>query len=78
MLTTTDNPFNPYTDFKSWYAYDIQMGYNTCGYLARVAYISDELPDTDQEQAIEDAIEEILELDLTGKYVRASPEEKKD
>ena len=35
-ITTLDNPFNPFTDFKQWYSYDIQMGYNTCERLASI------------------------------------------
>lgn len=77
MLTTVDNPYNPYTDFKSWYAFDVSQGYNTCSYLARIARTSDDLPDTESERAIELAIEEILELNINGVYVRAVPETEK-
>lgn len=73
MLTTTDNPFSPYTDFKSWYAYDVEKGYNTCSYVARIARTSDELSDADQQVALDDAINEILELNLLGIYVLAKP-----
>ncbi len=43
MLTTEDNPYNPFTNFDEWYAFDTQKGYNTCGYLARVSFTSSEL-----------------------------------
>ena len=29
MLTTTDNPFNPWIDFDTWYAEDIRLGHDT-------------------------------------------------
>ena len=29
MLTTIDNPFNPFTNFDDWYAFDTSKGYNT-------------------------------------------------
>ena len=33
MLTSIDNPDDPFEDFKSWFKYDVEHGYNTCGYL---------------------------------------------
>ena len=29
FLTTNDNPFNPFTQFKDWYSYDRALGYYT-------------------------------------------------
>ena len=37
MLTTVDNPFDPFTRFEEWYAYDVRMGYNTASFLERIA-----------------------------------------
>lgn len=35
-LTTTDNKFDPFTNFENWYDYDQnQMKYETCSLLAR-------------------------------------------
>lgn len=33
MLTTVDNPWNPFTHFREWYVYDIMHGYHTLSYL---------------------------------------------
>ena len=68
MLTTEDNPYDPFTQFDEWYAFDIQKGYNTCAYLARIAVTSDELSETDNDQALDAAIDEIMEFNLTGNY----------
>lgn len=66
MLTTIDNPYNPFTDFDDWYAYDTAMGYNTCGYLARIAATSPVLSDTENQKELERAIDEIVEFNVYG------------
>ena len=68
MLTTIDNPYNPFEEFDKWRAYDIAQGYFTCEYLARIAIISDDLSDDDMRSTIENAIDEIVELNLLGIY----------
>ena len=60
-LTTTDNPFNPFTEFLQWDSWDRAAGYNTSSYLARIVITSEELSEPDQEEAIESAIDEIIE-----------------
>lgn len=68
MLTTVDNPFNPFTQYDSWYAFDQRMGYHTTEFLARIVKTSDELSETDQSIAIEDAIDEIVRENILGIY----------
>lgn len=68
MLTTVDNPFDPFTQFDEWYAYDVAMGYHTSSFLARIVKSSDELSDADQDLAIEEAIDEIVRLNVLGLY----------
>lgn len=68
MLTTVDNPFNPFTEYDQWQAYDAQLGYHTPSYLARVAMISNELSEADQSLAIEIAIDEIVRENITGVF----------
>lgn len=37
VLTTVDNPYNPFEDYDTWYAYDTKvLRYNTCGVLDRM------------------------------------------
>ena len=68
MLTTIDNPFDPFTQFDEWKLFDESKGYNTCEYLARIVKSSDELSEPDQDLAITDAIEEIIRLNILGIY----------
>ena len=76
FVTTTDNPANYFTQYDAWVAYDeVVCGYYTKNYVARIAAISSELSKKEMEQAIEDAVDEIIEMDLryispvTGKEV---------
>lgn len=70
MLSTSDNPFNPWVQWDEWFAYDTQLGHHTTSYLARIVVTSDELSEPDQAQAIEDAIDEIVGLNLNGLYIK--------
>ena len=59
-LTTFDNPFNPFDDFTSWWLFDNEKGYNTCGYLDRIAHVSDDMTQKEVNEEIERAIDEII------------------
>jgi hypothetical protein len=66
MLTTLDNPYNPFTQYDDWYSYDTTKGYNTCAYLARVAKSSE----LDEDQAIDQAMNEIVDHNILGNYIK--------
>lgn len=72
MLTTTDNPYDPFTQYDQWYGFDSRQGYHTPEYLARVAIVSDEVSDVDESLAIEEAIDEIVFENVTGLYKKVS------
>ena len=63
MLTTKDNPYNPFTQFNDWFMFDELKGYHTCGYIDRLAHTSDDLSDSVNKLIIDVAIEEILALE---------------
>ena len=68
MLTTYDNPYDPFTQFKHWFLYDCEKGYNSPSYLARIAQVTDAMTDEEKEAEIERAIDEIIRLDFMGIY----------
>ena len=68
MLTTFDNPYDPFEDVTSWLLFDNEKGYNTCNYLARIAKTSDELSDQENNKEIERAIDEIIYYDPFNMY----------
>lgn len=70
MLSTIDNPYNPFDDFDNWYKFDMDHGYGTCSYLARIARTSDQLSDAENEREIERAIDEIIKYDFMNQYVK--------
>ena len=74
MLTTVDNPFDPFTEFDSWYTWDFNHDYHTPGYLARVVVSSEELSEGEQLRAIEEAIDTILEHDEMDLYIKVFSE----
>lgn len=74
MLSTIDNPFNPFDDYEAWLAYDLALGYDTSGFLGRIATLSDDLSDSDQVMALESAIDEIVRENVTGTYIKVQRE----
>lgn len=74
MLTTIDNPYDPFTQFNEWNTYDIEKGYNTNGLIARiVALRNGNEPfndDLEEDIATVEAMNEIVELDPVGKYIK--------
>lgn len=68
MLTTNDNPFNPFDQFDSWFLFDVEKGYNSCAYLSRIAKTSDQMSDDENEEEIERAIDEIIKYDFMNIY----------
>ena len=68
MITTVDNPYDPRTHYDQWMMWDVQQGYNTCSYLARVASVATEMPQIVQDTQIEQAIDEIIAMHAGGLY----------
>lgn len=75
MITTHDNPYDPFNQFDHWFLYDCEKGYYTCGYLARVAFISDGMSEDEKNEEIERAIDEIIALDFLGIYEKVYKDE---
>lgn len=67
-LTTHDNPFDPFEQFESWFMYDVGKGYNTCGYLGRIARTSEQLSEDENNEEIERAVDEIIKYDFRNIY----------
>lgn len=70
MLTTVDNPFNPYEQFTQWLLFDIEKGYYTCSKLARIVQLRDDMTQKEIDDEITRAIDLIIQLDFTDTYTK--------
>lgn len=72
MLTTFDNPYDPFDDFSQWFMFDIEQGYYTCSKLARIARSSEEFSTIEDKLETERAIDEIINYDFLNIYKKVS------
>lgn len=70
MLSTVDNPFNPFENFSEWFLFDVEKGYNSCAYLGRIANTSESLSEAENNEEIERAIDEIIKYDFMNVYIK--------
>lgn len=78
MLTTIDNPFDPFEQFASWFMFDVEKGYYSCSLLGRIlsknnVSLFSDLSQKEIDDAIDQAIDEIIAQDPTDLYIRVSP-----
>lgn len=72
MLTTFDNPYNPFEQFTSWFLFDVEKGYDSCSYLGRIARTSDQLSEEENDSEVERAIDEIIKYDFRNIYKKVT------
>lgn len=75
-LTTFDNPYDPFDQFDQWFLYDVEHGYDSCSYLARIARTSDLLTEDENNKEIERAIDEIIMYDFMNVYTKVERKSK--
>lgn len=76
MLTTIDNPFNPFTNFDRWLEFDRAKGYFTCEYLDRIVPNSDYNSEADEDLLINHAMDRIVEVNPLNIYRKVSKNSK--
>lgn len=72
MLTTFDNPFDPFDEFVPWFLFDESKGYSTCSKIARIARSSDELSTIEDKRETERAIDVIIDNDFLNIYKKVT------
>lgn len=76
LITTPDNPWNPYTHFSEWYECDTkELGYNTYQRLANLTYISNSESYENASRTIDQAmIDLIIIFEKLNSYIEANGE----
>ena len=75
MLTTRDNPFDPFEAFEQWLQFDIQKGYYCCNIVAdRTMDSNGELSKEEDAEAVGEAIDEIIKEFPMFDFVKVSKE----
>ena len=74
MLTTFDNPFDPFDKFDDWRRFDEEKGYYSCSRLARIVKITEDISHKEIDEAIEAAIDEIITNDPINIYKKVTKE----
>lgn len=75
MLTTFDNPYNPFVDFRSWYMFDCEQGHYTSSRLARIAEVDSEMTEREINTEKERAMQLITKYDLENKFFYGTEEQ---
>lgn len=74
-LTTVDNPWNPFTQWDEWYAYDSSMGYRTPERLARMMRtLAIEARVDDESTMADEAMDELIRLSPYPIYTKVTKE----
>ena len=73
-LSTFDNPYNPFEAFESWFSFDNDHGYNSCGLLMRIAKVTEDMTDIEENDEIERAIDTIIKNDFRNVYIKVTKE----
>ena len=76
MLSTIDNPYNPFTHFDLWNQYDEARGYFTNSYFARVVNYDGCFSERQKHIARENAIQRIIDADPLHIYIKVTADEK--
>jgi hypothetical protein len=77
LLSTSDNPYNPHTEWDDWYMWDLPR-YSSLALLGRVIVTSDELPVALQHEAYEEAVNIIVTENVSGVHIKVDSPKPKD
>lgn len=69
-ITTIDNPFDPFDDYNSWFMFDVEKGYYSSSKIARLVKTTNDMTEKEEIEAIERAIDRLIEIDPLDIYVK--------
>jgi hypothetical protein len=74
MLTTVDNPFDPFEQFTSWLLFDKERKHNCCEVLDRIVEVSDDMTQKEIDEETERAIDELIKHDPLNLFKKVKKE----
>ena len=74
MITTVDNPYDPFIDYKNWFLFDAEKGYYTTSKLARLIKTEEGMTEKEEFEEIERAIDRLVEIDPLDIYIKVTRE----
>ena len=77
-ITTTDNPYDPFTEFDKWFDFDVEKGYYTCSKLARLSNITEDMTDKELIEEEQRAIDRLIEIDPLDIYKKIKKNHKNE
>ena len=76
MLTTLDNPFNPFIQFSDWKRFDEDHNHYTCALLDRLTFTSNNLSDEENTELLNVQIQDIIDDDETANLMKVRKDTK--
>lgn len=73
LMTTYDNPWDPFEEWDQWYNWDMLYGHNTCGKVASLCILGDALGEEWEDWDLERAKNILIELFGGGIYRKVTP-----
>ena len=65
-LSTTDNPFDLFENFRSWWNFDHQKGYNTSELVAATTSTTNDLGDNMEKKLLVSQLQDLVRVNASG------------
>ena len=72
MLTTIDNPYDPFDQFDEWLMFDKEKGYDTCEKIGRLVNLKENMTQKEIDAETDRAIDKIIEFDFLDIYKKVT------
>lgn len=72
LPTTIDNPYDPFEQFDDWIKFDMERGYGTSEMLARLANISDDYTEEENQKIINEAVDVMTNSNLFATWIKVT------
>lgn len=73
MLTTIDNPYDPFEQFIPWLLFDKEKGYDTCERLMRLVEVREDMSQQELDDATDKAMDQLIANDIMNVFVKVRP-----